>query len=147
MTFLPVDGDVLGVAVVASDEFEGLHEHTPGAAAGVVDLAFVGLDHFGDQIDDALGGVELAPELALGGGEFAKEVFIDAPDDVLVLVADGVDVVDGIEKGGELAGIEVEAGEVVVGQGALEGGIVLLHAGRAESIRMARSPCLAYCRR
>lgn len=126
---LPVDGDVLGVAVVAFDEFERLHEHAAGATAGVVDLALVGLDHFGDEIDDALWGVELAPELALGGGEFAEEVFIDPADGVLLLVADGVDVVDGIDEGGELAAIQPEAGEVVVRQGALERGIALLHGG------------------
>lgn len=127
--FLPVDGDVLFAAVVAFDKLDRLHEHAARAAAGVVDLAFVGLDHFGDEIDDALGGVELAPELALGGGEFAEEVFIDPADGVLFLVLDGVDVVDGIDEGGELAAIEPEAGEVVVGQGALERGIALLDVG------------------
>ena len=126
---LPVDGDVLLVAVVAFDKLDRLHEHATGAAAGVVDLAFVGLDHFGDEIDDALGGVELAPELALGGGKMPKEVFIDPADGVLLLVLDGVDVVDGIDEGGELAAIEPEAGEVVVGQGALERGIAFLYVG------------------
>ena len=126
---LPVDGDVLLVAVVAFDKLDGLHEHAARAAAGVVDFAPVGLDHFGDEIDDALGGVELAPELALGGGEFAEEVFIDPADGVLLLVLDGVDVVDGIDEGGELAAIEPEAGEVVVGQGTLERGVALLDGG------------------
>jgi hypothetical protein len=117
------------LAVVAADEFEGLYEHTPGAAAGVVDLSFVGLDHFGDEVDHTLGGVELAPELALVGGEFAKEIFVYAPDDILGLVGHSVDVVDGVEKGGEFADIEIEAGEIVVGQGTLEGGVVLFHEG------------------
>lgn len=48
---------------------------------------------------------------------------------VLLLVADGVDVVDGIDEGGELAAIQPEAGEVVVGQGALERGIAFFHGG------------------
>ncbi len=126
---LPVDGDVFLAAVVAFDKLDGLDEHAAGAAAGVVDLAFVGLDHFGDEIDDALGGVELAPELAFRSGEFAEEVFIDPADGVLLLVLDSVDVVDGIDEGGELADIEPEAGEVVVGQGALERGIALLDGG------------------
>ena len=126
---LPVDRDVLLAAVVAFDKFDRLDEHAAGAAARIINLAFVGLDHFGDEIDDALGGVELAPELALGGGEFAEEVFIDPADGVLFLVLDGVDVVDGIDEGGELAAIEPEAGEVVVGQGALERGIALLDVG------------------
>ena len=60
---LPVNRDVFLAAVVAFDKLERLHEHAARAAAGVVDLAFVGLDHFGDEIDDALRGVELAPSL------------------------------------------------------------------------------------
>ena len=44
---LPVDGDVLGVAVVASTNLSDCTNMPPGAAAGVVDLALVGLDHFG----------------------------------------------------------------------------------------------------
>ncbi len=97
---LPVDGDVLFVAVVAFHKFERLNEHAAGAAARIINLALVGLDHFGDEIDDALRGVELmnapaftlratlagcrcrsspfAPELALGGGELAEEVLIRA---------------------------------------------------------------------
>jgi len=92
-----------------------------------------------------------APELAFGGGELAEEVLIraaalslratlagslsrsarliDPADGVLLLVLDGVDVVDGIDEGGELAAIEPEAGEVVVGQGVLERGIALLDGG------------------
>jgi hypothetical protein len=50
---------------------------------------------------------------------------------VLLLVADGVDVVDGIDEGGELAAIQPEAGEVVVRQGALERGITRLHRGES----------------
>ena len=126
---LPVNRDVLGVAVVAFDKLERLHEHAARAAARIVDLALVGLDHFGDEIDDALRGVELAPQLALGGGELAEEVFIDPADGVLLLVADGVDVVDRIDEGGELAAIQPEAGEVVVRQGAFKRGIALLHRG------------------
>ena len=126
---LSVNRDVLGVAVVAFDELERLHEHAAGATAGVVDFAFVGLNHFGDEIDHALGSVELAPQLALGGGELAEEVFIDPAHGVLLLVAHGVDVVDGIDEGGELAAIEPEAREVVVGEGSLERGVALLHCG------------------
>ena len=60
---------------------------------------------------------------------FAEEVFIHPADGVLLLVADGVDVVDGIDEGRELAAIEPEAGEVVVRQGTLERDIALLHRG------------------
>jgi hypothetical protein len=102
-------------------------EGAAGATAGVVDLALVGFDHLGDEVDHALGGVELTAALALGGGEHAEEVFVDPADDVLFLVFDGVDVVDGVDEGGELAHIDAEAREVVVGQGAAQGFVVLLH--------------------
>jgi len=68
---------ILGIAVVALHKLERLHEHTARTAAGVVDLALVGLDHFRDQIDHTLGCIELAPQLALGGGKLAEEIFIN----------------------------------------------------------------------
>ena len=49
-----------GVAVaggVGLDELDGLDEHAGGAAAGVVDAALVGLEHFDQQPDDGLRGV------------------------------------------------------------------------------------------
>jgi hypothetical protein len=59
-----------------------LHEHAAGAAAGIVDAAFVGGEHLDEEADDALRGVELAAFLALGAGELAEEVFVDAAEDV-----------------------------------------------------------------
>jgi len=44
----------------------------------------VGFDDFGEEADDAGRGVELAAFLALGAGELAEEVFVDAPEGVLV---------------------------------------------------------------
>lgn len=61
---------------------------------------------------------------------FSSFIILISPfNRVLFLVLDGVDVVDGIDEGGELAAIEPEAREVVVGQGALERGIALLDSG------------------
>ena len=103
------------------------------ATAGIVDFAMVGLDHFGNQVDHALGGIELAPALAFGGGEVAEEVFVDAAHDVhfagsaVVVFDDGVDVVDGVDQGGQLAYIQPQTGEVVIGQRAFEGFVVLFH--------------------
>ena len=137
---LPVDGDVLLVTLVVLHKFDRLHEHAAGAAAGVVDFSVVGLDHFGNQVDHALGGIELAPALAFGGGKVAEEVFVDAADYVdfargavhfaggaIVVFDDGIDVVDGVDQGGQLAYIQPQAGEVVIGQRAFEGFVVLLH--------------------
>ena len=40
--------------------------------------------HFDEQADDAARRVELAALLALGAGELAEEVFVDAPEGVVV---------------------------------------------------------------
>jgi hypothetical protein len=84
---------------VGFDEFLRLHEHAAGAAAGIVDAAFVGGEHLDEKADDALRGVELAAFLALGAGELAEEVLVDAAEDVLraaglVAHADRSDEVD-----------------------------------------------------
>ena len=62
---LAVDADVAvrppAVAVAAGvrvDELDRLNEHARGAAARVVDPAFVGLQHFDQELDDAARGVE-----------------------------------------------------------------------------------------
>ena len=77
--------------------------------------------HFDEQADDAGGRVELAALLALGAGEFAEEVFVDAAEGVVV------------EAGGNLGDLleqllEERAGEDVVGlrQDAGELRVVLL---------------------
>ena len=44
----------------------------------------VGLNDFGEEADDAGRGVELAALLALGAGELAEEVFVNAPEGVVV---------------------------------------------------------------
>ncbi len=87
-----------------------LHEHAAGAAGGVEDAAVERLDDLDDQADDAARRVELAALLALGAGELAEEVLVDA--------AEGV-VVDGGGNLGDLLEqfLEQRAGEEVVGLG------------------------------
>ena len=87
VALLPVDGDVADPAAVAFDEFLGLHEHAAGAAARVVDAALVGLQHLDQHAHDRARRIELAAALALGAGEAAEEVFVDAAENVLGLVA------------------------------------------------------------
>ena len=122
---LPVDGDVADPPAVAFDEFLRLHEHAAGAAAGVVDAALVGFEHLDQHAHDRAGRVELAAALAFGAGEPAEEIFVDAAEDVLRLVArlahrDAGDQVDQLAQHHL-----VERGAVVVlGQHALEAGVV-----------------------
>ena len=100
VALLAVDADVAEPAAVGFDEFFRLHEHAAGAAAGIVDAAFVGREHLDEEPHDAVRGVELAAVLALGAGELGEEVFVDAAEDVLGAVlpsspsADGADEVD-----------------------------------------------------
>ncbi len=56
-----------------------------GAAAGVVDAAFVGREHLDKAAHDAGRGVELAAVLALGAGEAGEEILIHAAEDVFRL--------------------------------------------------------------
>ena len=63
-------------------ELDRLDEHAGGAAAGVVDAAFVGFEHLDEQPDDAAGGVELAAFSSLGEGELLEEVLVDPAKDV-----------------------------------------------------------------
>src|SRR5690606_15020369 len=51
----------------------------------VINTPGIGLEHFHDQSDDALGGVVLAALLALGQCELPQEVFVDMAEDVLAV--------------------------------------------------------------
>jgi hypothetical protein len=93
------DADVAQLAAVGFDEFLRLHEHAAGAAAGIVDAAFVGREHLDEEAHDALRGVELSAFLSLGAGKLAEEVFVNATENVfratsLVAHANGPDEVD-----------------------------------------------------
>ena len=78
VALLPVDADVAELAAVGFDEFFRLDKHAAGAAAGVVDAAFVGREHLDETAHDAGRGVELAAVLALGAGELGEEILVNA---------------------------------------------------------------------
>ena len=130
VALLPVDGDVADPAAVAFDELLGLHEHATGAAARVVDAALVRLQHFDQHAHDRARRVELAAALALGAGEAAEKVFVDAAENVLGLVARlaHADPGDEVDQFAQHHLVERRA-IVVLGQHALEAGIGLLDLG------------------
>ena len=112
------------------DELDRLHEHAGGTAAGVVDPAQVGLQHFDQELDHAARRVELAALLALGTGEPRQEVLVDAAEHIRgpgSLIAHH-DVTDEIDNLAEPLLVERGAG-VVPGQHALERRVVALYAG------------------
>lgn len=110
--FLPVDRDIHGIPMVVLHKLQRLHKHPPRPKAGVVDDAFVRFDYFRNQIDHTLGGIEFTPQLTLGGGKFAQEIFIDPSENVLFLIPDCIDIVDRIDQGREFARIQAQAGEI-----------------------------------
>ena len=127
VAFLPVDADVAlavgGFAAVLFDELLALHEEAAGAHGRIVHTAFERLEHFHDQSDDALGRVVLAALFAFGQGELAEEVFVDVAKDVLgfqvqrlalVLLGAEVGIREVADQPGQLAGVELHAGEVLV---------------------------------
>lgn len=83
--FLAVDADLAHLATVRFHEMFALHEEATAAAAGVVHTALIGLQHFHNQRDDALGCVGLAAALAGCNAEFTQEVAVDVAEDVLGL--------------------------------------------------------------
>ena len=116
-------------AGVGVDEGDRLHEHAGRAAAGVVDPAAIGLQHFDQQLHHAAGGVELAALLALGARELRQEVLVDAAEHVLgagVFVAQH-DVADHVDELAEPLLVQRRPG-VVLGQHVLEHRVVALYA-------------------
>ncbi len=139
VAFLPVDADlpafaIGGLAAVLFDELLALHEETAGTHGRVVDAALEGLEHFHDQGDDALGRVVLAALLAFGQGELAEEIFVDVAEDVLgfqverlalVLAGSEVGIREVADQPGQLAGVELDAGKVLV-EHVLQAGVLTL---------------------
>lgn len=132
VALLPVDADLpsrffaLAIgrfAAVLLDELLALHEEAARTHGRVVHAALERLEHFHDQRDDALGRVVLATFLAFSQGELAEEVFVDVTEDVLgfqvqrlalVFAGSEVGIREVADQPGQLAGIELHAGEILV---------------------------------
>lgn len=123
---LAIDGDIFPVAVVRLDELHALHEHTARTAARVVYLSTVGLDHFSNQIHDGLGRIVFAFSLAFGNSELAQKIFVDAANQVVLLVLEGINLANHIEQARQFGAVESQTRIIVAGQGSPQGGIVLL---------------------
>ncbi len=120
VALLPVDGDVGLLALVGLDELLGLDKEAAGAAAGVVDAAAGGFDHLDQRLDDGFWRVVFACALALGGGELADAVFVDAADQVEIGAgALELDVGEEVDQPGEHGLVEALLAEDL-GQRALQ---------------------------
>ena len=109
------------------DEAFRLDEHAAGAATRVEDAALVGFEHFDQEADDAAGGEEFAAELALGLGELAEEVFVDAAEHIAgaAVVLFEPDVRDEVDEPLHLFGVDAAAG-VIARELVFEGRVVVL---------------------
>ena len=114
-----VDGEFGGgIFLMLGDEARRGDEHAARTARRVEDAPVVGLDDFGEEADDAAGGVKFAAALALAHGELAEEVFVDAPEGVVV--QRGGNLRDALEQfleegaGEEVVGLGQDAGELRV---------------------------------
>ena len=85
---------LLRVALVVFNKLQGLHKHTAGTAARVVNDAFVRLDDRGNQVNDILRRIEFAFSFSFRDSEPLQEIFINPADDVGLFVRDGVNPAD-----------------------------------------------------
>lgn len=118
---LPVDADVVDLALVLGDELLALHEHAAAAATGVEHAALVRFQHGHQQFHHAARGVELAALLALRQRELAQEVLEHMAQHIgaaALGVAQG-DVADEVDEAAEAGGVQVLPG-VHLGQHALQ---------------------------
>src|SRR5690242_13927167 len=83
--FLPINSDVADAPAVVLDELFGLHEHAARSAARVIDATVMRLQHLDHGAHHRSRRVEFAAALALGAGELAEKIFIDAPEHVAAL--------------------------------------------------------------
>ena len=80
-----VDGEFVGgVLLVLLHEPRGGDEHTARTAGWVEDAAVERFNDLGEQANNAARRVELASLLALGAGELAKEVFVNATEGIVI---------------------------------------------------------------
>ena len=82
VALLSVDADIANPAAVFEDKFFRLHEHAARTAAGIIDAAFVGAEHFHNNPNHAAWGVELSSVFSLRRGEAGEEIFIHAPKQI-----------------------------------------------------------------
>ena len=73
---------LIGFIPVAVDKLGRLHEHAPGTAGRIKDLATERLDNFHHQPHHRTGGKKLTPALTFGHSKVAQKIFIDLAENV-----------------------------------------------------------------
>ena len=80
--FLPVDGNVVDVALMGGDKAFGLHEKAAAAHGRVIHAAGVWLEHFDNQGNNGFGREILPAAFAFGLGKATEEVFVNVAENV-----------------------------------------------------------------
>lgn len=96
--FLPDNGNILTIPLMAINELQGLYKHSPRTATGIVHHPAERLDHFCDQSNNAGRCIEFAFFLRSSRCVGLKEVFIYSADQVFLLEAFFVNQVDVINE-------------------------------------------------
>ena len=104
---LPVDGHLLFVAVVGLHKLHGLHKHTAGTAARVIQDAVIRFNHLSNQINNTFWGVKFALTLAFRQRKFAQKIFVNPADDIVFCVT-SIDFVDFVQQRCQLCRVDVE---------------------------------------
>ena len=80
--FLPVDGNVVDVALMGGDKAFGLHEKAAAAHGWVIHAAGVWLKHFDNQGNDGFWREILSAAFAFGLGKTTEKVFVNVAENV-----------------------------------------------------------------
>ena len=80
--FLPVDGNVVDVALMGGDKAFGLHEKAATAHSRVIHAAGVWLEHFDNQGNYGFRREILAAAFAFGLGKATEKVFVNMAENI-----------------------------------------------------------------
>ena len=80
--FLPVDGNVVDVALMGGDKAFGLYEKAAAAHGRVIHAAGVWLEHFDNQGNNGFRCEILPAAFAFGLGKATEEVFVNVAENV-----------------------------------------------------------------
>ncbi len=82
IAFLSVNGNIIHFALMVGHKLFRLHKHATGTTTGVKHPAFVWLQHFYQQFNNASWSIELAAFFAFSQSKFTQEIFKHMPQHI-----------------------------------------------------------------
>ena len=98
---LTIDRNLFLISAVRFNELDGLNKHTAGAAARVIEDTVVWLQHFSNQIYNALRGIELTLTFTFSKSKLTEKIFIYTTDDIVLFIV-CIYFIDLIKQGSQL---------------------------------------------